>query len=105
LLRPPAVPVPAGTAARQHLPALWPHGGVHLLWHCLSAPERLFADEYLLALVGCHLWLARPADRSRARFVAGAADCHLRPRVLCAAAQSDGVTGKKEHLLLRRAVA
>src|SRR5882757_4813544 len=31
LLRPPAIHVPAGTAARQHLPALWPHGGVHPL--------------------------------------------------------------------------
>ncbi len=42
-------------------------------------------------------WLV-PADRSSARFVAGAADCVLCLRVLCAAAQSNRVTGKQEHL-------
>jgi hypothetical protein len=56
-------------------------------------------------MVGNDLRLARPADRGSARCVAGAGDGHLCPRVLCAAAQSDGVTSKQEHQPLRRAAA
>ncbi len=57
-------------------------------WRRISAPQRLFADERLLELVGRHLRLARPADRSRARLVAGTTDCVFCPRVLRAATQS-----------------
>src|ERR1700680_4622818 len=98
LFRSPAVHVPAGTGVRQYPPALCPHEGVYRLWQRLSARERLFAGEHLLALVGSDLRLARPAERSHARFVAGAGDGHLCPRVLCAAAQSHRMTGKQEQV-------
>src|SRR5258708_8959227 len=92
LLRPPAVHVRAGSAIRQHLPALCPYRGLHPPRHRNSAPQRLSAGEQRLGLVGCYLRLARPADRRWVGRMVGAADCVLCPRVLCAAAQGDGVT-------------
>src|SRR5260370_18113999 len=89
LLRLPTVHVAAGVAARQHIPALWPPGGVRLLWHLVSAPHRLIASENLLVLVGGHLRLALPADRRRPGVVVGAADSHRRPRFLSAVAHRD----------------
>src|SRR4051794_10959604 len=97
-----AVRVPGGAYARQHVPVLWPHGDLHPPWGPLPAPQRLFAGEQLLELGGRDLRLARPADRRGVGMVADTADGALRPRMLCAAAQSDGVTGEKGRRSPRR---
>src|SRR5262249_23145144 len=95
----PAVPVHAGAAAWQRLPALWPRGNVQRPWSHLIAPQPLCGGEQLVELVGRHLRLARPADRRRIGLVAAAAGRIVCPRIVCAAAQGASVTDNNEPLL------